>query len=68
MKVTTELGIPQRRGIGWFVPSGAVGYYVEKVQQRWRCTCPSARWRRQQFCKHMQAVIKAIREGVTMKD
>jgi hypothetical protein len=71
MAITTQqIGRPQRHGVGWFVPSGQVGYFVEQVQGqgRWRCTCPSARWRRQQMCKHVQAVIKALREGVTMRD
>jgi hypothetical protein len=62
MKVATDVGTPQRHGAGWFVPSGAVGYYVERIEGRWRCTCPSARWRRQQLCKHVQAVIRALRE------
>jgi uncharacterized Zn finger protein len=71
MKAATQhLGTPQRHGAGWFVPSGQVGYYVEKLQGqgRWRCTCPSARWRRQQLCKHVQAVIRALREEVAMGD
>ncbi len=65
---TQQLGRPQRHGAGWFVPSGQVGYYVEKLQERWRCTCPSARWRRQQLCKHVQAVIRTLREGVIMAE
>jgi hypothetical protein len=59
---TPHLGTPQRHGAGWFVPSGAVGYYVERLAGRWRCTCPSFRWRRQSLCKHVQACIQALRE------
>jgi hypothetical protein len=66
MVKTSTVGTPERRGAGWFVPSGAVGYYVERVDGRWRCTCPSARWRRQLLCKHVQAVIKAQRSEVPM--
>jgi hypothetical protein len=66
---TQHLGTPQRHGAGWFVPSGQVGYHVERMRDgRWRCTCPSARWRRQQLCKHVQAVIKALRTEVTVGD
>jgi hypothetical protein len=64
MKVATQIGTPQRHGAGWFVPSGQVGYYVEKLPGRWRCTCPSFRWRKQGTCKH----IAAVRKEVTMGD
>ena len=37
----SELGTPMKHGAGWWVPSGQVGYYVECVDGRWRCTCPS---------------------------
>jgi hypothetical protein len=66
MTNTSQLGTPQRQGAGWWVPSGVVGYFVERLEGRWRCTCPSARWRRQQRCKHVLAVIRSLREGVTM--
>jgi hypothetical protein len=56
MTKTQEVGTPQRRGAGWFVPSGAVGYFVERLEGRWRCTCPSIRWRKTGTCKHIQAV------------
>jgi hypothetical protein len=46
MTQTQQVGTPQRRGTGWFVPSGAVGYFVERLEGRWRCTCPSFLWRR----------------------
>jgi hypothetical protein len=63
MKIATQhLGTPQRHGAGWFVPSGAVGYYVERLEGRWRCTCPSFRWRKTGTCKHIQTVISALRE------
>jgi hypothetical protein len=55
-----QVGKPERRGSGWFVPSGAVGYYVEWLSEgRWRCTCPSFRWRQQATCKHIKAVMQA---------
>jgi hypothetical protein len=46
MTITLEVGTPIRRGTGWFVPSEAVGYFIEKIEGRWRCTCPSFRWRK----------------------
>jgi hypothetical protein len=43
----TVVGKPERRGAGWFVPLGAVGYFVEWLGEgRWRCTCPSFVWRK----------------------
>jgi hypothetical protein len=54
---TQQVSAPQRHGNGWFVPSGAVGYYVERIEGRWRCTCPSFRWRKQGTCKHIQRVM-----------
>jgi uncharacterized Zn finger protein len=62
----TQVGTPARRDAGWFVPSGQVGYFVERVDGRWRCTCPAARWRRQQLCKHVMAVIQQQRKAVPM--
>jgi hypothetical protein len=59
---TQQIGRPQRHGAGWFVPSGQVGYFVERLQGRWRCTCPSFRWRKTGACKH----IAAVRKEVTM--
>jgi hypothetical protein len=40
MTTTSEVGRPQRRGAGWWVPSssGAWGYYVEVNRQTARCT------------------------------
>jgi hypothetical protein len=70
MHTATQVGTPQRRGAGWFVPSGQVGYYVETVQERWRCTCPSFRWRRTRECKHITAVRRMLHQenGVESKD
>src|SRR5215211_6633848 len=48
MTRTPQVGKPEKRVAGrWFVPSGTagVGYTVERVDGRWRCTCPSFRWR-----------------------
>jgi hypothetical protein len=66
MTRTPPVGTPEKRGAGWFVPSGAVGYFVERVDGHWRCTCPSARWRQQQLCKHVQAVIRGRRQEVQL--
>jgi SWIM zinc finger len=63
MTQTQQVGRPQKRGAGWFVPSGAVGYYVEWLSEgRWRCTCPSFRWRKTRTCKHIAAVARARKE------
>jgi hypothetical protein len=68
MTQTPQVGKPERRSQNrWFVPSGTagVGYTVERIGDgHWRCTCPSARWRRQQLCKHVVAVIQARRQEV----
>jgi hypothetical protein len=65
---TPQVGTPQRRGPGlWFVPSGtaSVGYMVERMREgRWRCTCPSFRWRKTGTCKH----IVAVKREVVLKD
>jgi hypothetical protein len=64
MTTMLHVGKPEQRGTNrWFVPSGnaGVGYTVERLAGRWRCMCPSARWRCQQLCKHVQAVIRAVR-------
>jgi hypothetical protein len=58
MTVAPQVGRPQRRGRGWWVPSGVVGYFVERVDGHWRCTCPSFRWRKTGECKHVQVVRK----------
>jgi uncharacterized Zn finger protein len=63
MTKTPQLGRPQKRGAGWFVQSGAVGYHVEHVDGRWRCTCPSYRWRNTRECKHIAAVRKEVAMG-----
>jgi hypothetical protein len=74
----TQVGTPERRSANhWWVPSGVVGYTVEQVQEhhgcwRWRCTCPSFRWKHTQhgakaFCKHIQACLQVLRrKGVPM--
>jgi hypothetical protein len=68
MKTATQhLGTPQRHGAGWFVPSGQVGYYVERLAGRWRCTCPSHRWRAYLCCKHIMWV-RRWRKEVAMGD
>jgi hypothetical protein len=65
MTHTRQVGTPERRGDGrWFVPSGVVGYSVERMDGRWRCTCPIFRWRKTGTCKH----IAAVRKEVTMVD
>ena len=61
MTRTSPVGTPEKRGVGWFVPSGAVGYHVEQSNGRWRCTCPSFRWRKASTCKHIAAVKKEVR-------
>jgi hypothetical protein len=58
-----ELGTPVKHGAGWWVPSGQVGYHVECVDGRWRCTCPSFRWRHTRECKHIAAVRKEVSMG-----
>jgi predicted nucleic acid-binding Zn finger protein len=60
---TPQVGRPQKRGRGWFVPSGAVGYFVERLDRRCRCTCPSFRWRKTGTCKHIVAVRRAVSMG-----
>jgi hypothetical protein len=62
--IQTQVGKPVKRGAGWFVPSGQVGYYVERLEGRWRCTCPSIRWRKTETCKHIAAVRAKAREQV----
>jgi hypothetical protein len=63
MTQSPELGTPVKRGAGWWVPSGAVGYFVERVEGRWRCCCPSFRWKNAGTCKHIMAVRKEVRMG-----
>jgi hypothetical protein len=63
MTNTSQVGRPQRRGRGWWVPSSVVGYYLERVDGRWRCTCPSFRWRKAATCKHIAAVRKVVAMG-----
>ena len=59
-----ELGTPVKRGAGWWVPSGAVGYFVERTDGgQWRCTCPSFRWRKMGTCKHIAAVKALVSQG-----
>ena len=67
MTKSPELGKPVKRGAGWFVPSGKVGYFVEWVREghigRWRCTCPGYRRLMSgvttpKVCKHIRCVIE----------
>jgi hypothetical protein len=62
----TAVGKPEKRGAGWFVPSGAVGYYVEFTKDAVRCTCPSFVWRRTSLphgeCKHIAAVRRMLQQ------
>jgi hypothetical protein len=63
MTKSPELGTPVKRGAGWWVPSGAVGYFVECVDGHWRCCCSSFRWRKTGTCKHIVAVRKEVSMG-----
>jgi SWIM zinc finger len=63
---TQQVGTPEPRGSGWFVPSGRVGYFVERLEGRWRCTCPSFRWRHRGTCKHIEAVWRVSGKEVLM--
>ena len=63
MTRTPQVGKPEKRGAGWFVPSGQVGYFVERVDGRWRCTCPSSCWRKARECKHVAAVRREVAMG-----
>jgi len=63
MTTTPPVGKPERRGAGWYVPSGQVGYFVQRVEGRWRCTCPSFRWRNTRECKHIAAARKEVARG-----
>jgi hypothetical protein len=67
MTRTPQLGTPQRRGAGWFVPSGQVGYYVEwlRTSGRWRCTCSGFCFRPHLACKHI-AAVRRMRQEVRM--
>jgi hypothetical protein len=60
MTATPVVGRPVKRGAGWFVPSGQVGYYVEQLRGRWQCTCPLFRWRKAGTCKHILAVKREV--------
>jgi hypothetical protein len=67
---TQQVGIPQRHGVGWLVPSssGTGTYYVEITEGTVRCTCPSWVYRRTQVggdCKHIRRVM-AMNTEVTM--
>jgi hypothetical protein len=61
MTRTLVVGTPVRQERGWRVPSGLMTYFVERVDGRWRCTCPSMRWRHHTLpdgvCKHIKAVF-----------
>jgi hypothetical protein len=60
MTKTPQAGKPEHSGAGWFVPPGTVGYFVERLQGRWRCTCLSFRWRKTGSCKHIAAVRREV--------
>jgi hypothetical protein len=74
MITTSQVGTPKRRAENrWFVRSGTagVGYTVARVQDasgdwRWRCTCPSFRWRQTTLpggrCKHISACLEWLRQ------
>jgi hypothetical protein len=64
MTTTPQVGKPVKRGVGWFVPSGAVGHHVERVDRRWRCTCPSFRWHNTRECKHIVTVRAVVSKPV----
>jgi uncharacterized Zn finger protein len=66
MTQTPQVGRPEKCGSGWFVPSGTagVGDTVERLEGRWRCTCPSFRWRKTRTCKHIMAVRAVVRQQV----
>jgi hypothetical protein len=56
-----QVGTPEKRGVNWwFVPSGQVGYTVEKLDGRFRCTRPSFRYRKTGTCKHTAAVRREV--------
>jgi hypothetical protein len=67
---TQEVGQPERRGPDhWFVPSARMpgfGYHVERINGQWVCRCPSHRWRKERLCRHVQAVLRLLREEVPM--
>jgi hypothetical protein len=62
MAATPEVGTPVRRGAGWWVPSGEMGYYIERTNGRWCCCCPSFRWRNPGTCKYTHAVRAMLKE------
>jgi hypothetical protein len=45
------------------VPSRQVDYVIQRVDGRWRYTCPSFRWRKTGTCKHIAAVRKVVAMG-----
>jgi predicted nucleic acid-binding Zn finger protein len=67
MTTTAQVSKPQRRGAGWFVPSGTVpdvGYSVEVGQDMVQCTCPSFVHRRIRLggeCQHLRAVTTVMK-------
>jgi hypothetical protein len=67
MTTSSQVGRPEKRGAGWFVPSGQVGYYVEwlRASGRWRCMCSGFRFRPHLACKHILAV-RRMRQEVKM--
>lgn len=64
MTDTSVVGTPVKRGVNqWFVPSSTVGYFVERIEGRWRCTCPSFCWRKTGTCKHIAVVRQEVAMG-----
>jgi hypothetical protein len=61
--LTGQVWTPQKRGAGWFVPSGTLGYFVERLEGDWRDTCPSFLWRKPAARKHIAAVRKEVLMG-----
>jgi hypothetical protein len=61
-----QVGIPQKRGAGWWVPSGKAGHFVEMRAYKIRCTCLSIVHRRTRLyrCegKQIQAVHAALQD------
>jgi hypothetical protein len=61
---TPQVGRPQRRDDGWFVPSsrGDQQYLVQRHRFGWSCQCPAFAYRGQRTgtCKHIGRVIAML--------
>jgi hypothetical protein len=76
MTSTQQVGMPQRYGEGWLVPStsGQGMYQVQQHRFGWSCQCAdfAYRGRRSGTCKHIGAVLSMLISGddgeVTMRD